>query len=467
MNEYKEVYLAFDLGAGSWRAALGYEHGLEIRVEEIYREHHQPIERQGNLFWDAHSIFQGMKCVLKDVARRDIKLSSISIDSWSVDYALLDSGGSLLELPRCYRDKRNVGMVAKLDQRVGLDTVFKRTGVMVEDISTLCQLLAVKSQTPELLRHAATLLFIPDLMRFWLCGERATDFTMASTSQLYNIQERCWDTELLSLLGLPNHFLPRICSSGTVLGHLGPELQKETGLGRVPIVTGASHDTAAAFAAAARENDCAILSSGTWSILGVNMNTILPPGSIDFRRFGYEGNPDGSLRLVHNVPGMWFIEQCREVWKKEGVPCSYQTIIDAARACTGFQSCIDPFWKGFVHSNNIPEAVGAYCRQAGQPEPQTMGEIAGAVFMGLAKCYARALDELRKLTERPLKTLVVVGGGSQNLLLNEWISRIAGVVVHPSYIEASIIGNIINQQLAVTKSKNTKVIVLKSAEFSG
>jgi rhamnulokinase len=453
-NLTSATYLAFDLGASNWRAALAHQEGADILLEVIHREDNSPIQEEEGLFWDIDKIYAGIKRVLCDVARRGVRISSIGIDSWSVDYGLLDEAGVLLELPRCYRDPRNQGILEELAARIALETLFSRTAVLAEDLTTLCQLLAARKQTPEILAQAANLLFIPDLLRYWLCGECATDFTLATTSQLYHLQQRAWDEELLAQLDLPCHILPRVLGAGTILGRLDPQLQQETGLGPVPVVTGASHDTAAAFLAAVADHDCAILSSGTWSILGVNLPDTLSSAAIDPRRFGYEGNPDGSVRLVHNVPGMWLLERCRAEWKQMGVECSYDELFEAARQSVDFRRRIDPHWPGFVYPESMLDAIRSYFRETTQPEPQSRGEFTRAMLSGLAESYARALDELRALTNLELRRLVVVGGGAQNKLLNELTACQADVVVSPGCIEATLLGNVQNQVLALEALQN-------------
>lgn len=426
-----------------------------MRLNEIYREENSPIQRADGLFWDIDKIFSGIKRVMRNVAGNKVRILSIGIDSWSVDYGLLDKAGVLLELPRCYRDPRNHGMLRELTASIGLDALFARTGVLAEDITTLCQLLATRKQTPALLEQAANLLFIPDLLRHWLCGQCATDFTLATTSQMYNLQQRAWDEELLALLDLPSRILPRVFNASTVLGCLDRQLQEETGLGPVPVVTGASHDTAAAFMAASADQDCAILSSGTWSILGVNLTHTLPSAGIDPRRFGYEGNADGSLRLIHNVPGMWLLERCRAEWNRGGVECTYDALINEARRRINFTGRIDPHWPGFVYPESMLEAIASYMRETAQPEPRSPGEFTRAILSGLAESYAQTLDELRALTNRKLERLVVVGGGAQNELLNELTAYQANVVVSPGCSEATLLGNVQNQLLAIQTFQGT------------
>jgi rhamnulokinase len=434
--------LAFDLGATSWRAMLADDRG---GLEEVYRSVNQPIQRDGGLFWDVEKIFSQMKEVLREVAGRGIMLDSIGIDSWNVDYALLDEGGRMLETPRCYRDPRNTGMLDRLAGMTDLEEVFGRTGTMAEDITTLCQLLAAKRETPDLLKKARRLLFIPDLLRYWLCGEMATDYTLASTSQLYHVNLRSWDVELMTRLGLPVDLLPPIQYGCSILGRLSDEVQKETGQRAVAVTTGASHDTAAAFFAAGADRDSVIISSGTWSVLGVNLDSPLPAGSVNPREFGYEGNVNGSIRLIQNVPGMYLLEQCRREWEGQ----SYDQIIEEARNCESFSTRINPFCPDFGNPPSMTEAINLYCRQTGQPVPQRPGEYARAIFQGLAEGYAKAIEKLRAMAGREYKTLIVVGGGSRNELLNELTAAAAKVAVVRGPVEASATGNIRCQEQAL------------------
>ena len=448
MNEAEAVYLAFDLGATSWRATLGYDEGQVFRLEEMYRESNEAIERQGGLFWNIEKIFYEMLQILRNVAERGIRLSGIGIDSWSVDYGLLDKDDCLLEMPRCYRDARNQGMAAKVASLVDADSLFERTGVMAEDIATLCQLMAAREQTPDLLKRAECLLWIPDLFRFRLCGEKATDFTLATTSQLYNLSDRKWDRQLMEQLGLPGHLLPGISSTNLVLGYLTESVQSKTGLGNVPVAIGASHDTAAAFFAAQADEDSVILSSGTWSIIGVNLKAPLSGVKIDSNRFGYEGNVDGSVRLISNVPGMYLIERCRDQWKKQGREISYEELLRSARGCGHFQSVVDPFWDGFINPKDMTEAIASYCRRNSQDAPETIGEYVRVICTSLALSYAKVIEQLRAFTGKKLETLVVLGGGSQNILLNDLTAERAKVKIRIGCVEASTIGNIMSQRAA-------------------
>jgi rhamnulokinase len=444
------TFLAFDLGASTWRAVLGREHGSEFQMEEVARERTGIVERGEGLFWDLEGIFARMKAVLKEMAQRGIELASMGVDSWSVDYALLDEQGDLVEAPRSYRDRRNLGMRKKAAPQIGLRNLFLRTGVMAEDFTTLCQLTAAREQTPGLLGRAARLLFIPDLLRYWLTGVWATDFTLATTSQLYNLREHRWDEQILSSVGLKSDAMPPVSHEPRILAPLSAQMRRETGQGAVAVATGASHDTAAAFSTISADERSAILSSGTWSIMGVHMAEPIFAHTLDAERFGYEGNPDGTVRLVCNIPGMWILEQCRAAWEKRGVSHSYEELMAGAREASAFQSRIDPYDRAFEAPDDMSAAVAEFCREGGQPEPRTPFETARAIFLGLAEACARMLGELGKMTGRRLERLHVLGGGSRNWLLNQFIESAACVEVVPGEVEATAVGNIQSQKRALT-----------------
>jgi rhamnulokinase len=450
MPEHPQAHLAFDLGATTWRAIIGRPVAGGVSMRERYRERHRPKECGGGLFWDIEAIFQGMKKVMRDAASQGIIPSSIGIDSWSVDYALVDGQGRLREQPRCYRDPRNLGMAEKIAAIVGGRELFARTGLIQEDITTLCQLVAAREADPGLFGPASTLLFIPDLLRYRLCGKMATDFTLASTSQLYHLEKRGWDAELLQRLGIPCAILPVVHRGDSILGTLSPEIQEETGLkGDIGIAIGTSHDTAAAFSTQHSGDDEAILSSGTWSILGIRMEQPLFPDSIDPKRFGYEGNFDGSVRLLCNIPGMWILEQCRESWGKELGELSWETLIAGAECADSFSVRVDPYDPALAAAGNMPQAIRSYCRRTGQPEPRTPFETAYAVFAGLADAYARAVEELGCMSGRRIRRVHVIGGGSRNRLLNRLFRQRAGVEVVCGPAEATALGNIRAQMRAL------------------
>lgn len=457
-NQDEQVYLAFDLGASSGRATLGWA-GWDGRIglEEVHRFGNVPVKTDNGLFWDIDGLFEQMLHAMRLVCNRGIAPRSIGVDTWGVDFALLDAGGELIEQPRCYRDNRNSGMSRRVVERIGSARLSERTGSMFQDHTSLCQLVSAAEHTPEIQARAAKLLFIPDLLRNWLCGSISTDCTVASTSQMYDSARREWATDVLAELNLPGHILPPIAPGPSVAGTLTRYIQEKTRLGAIPVVVGAGHDTGAAFGLCITEDlpppeDLVIISSGTWSILGIFVDEQLPAGVLDPVRFGYESNPDGSLRIMRNITGAWLIEQCRKVWSAAGVDCSYETLVAGARAAAGEDNAsaiIDPQWEGFTHPADMPAAIAGYCRDTGQPAPRTPGEFAHVIFASLAESYAQAIAELREKTGRPLRNLHMIGGMSQNKYLNELTARRADVLVSVGPAEATATGNVAVQMRAM------------------
>jgi rhamnulokinase len=331
--------------------------------------------------------------------------------------------------------------------------LFEHTGLVAEDITTLCQLLAAAERTPDILSRAARLLFIPDLVRWILCGVQATDFTLATTSQMYDIRGGGWDTGLLAELRVPESILPPVRRGHSVAGVLDPRVQAETGLDAVPVTIGASHDTAAAFMTQPAEDDTAILSSGTWSMLGVHLPAPVFPPDLDPTRFGHEGNPDGTVRLLCNIPGMWILEKCRDAWARRGVTLAYDALVAGAGACASFNSRIDPYDQAFSLPADMAEAVASHCARTGQPVPATPFETARAIFLGLAESYAGALQELSSLSGRRFRRLRVIGGGVRNQLLNVMIEQRTGVEVLRGEAEATAVGNILSQERALAVAR--------------
>ena len=454
----EQVYLAFDLGASSGRAVLGrVSADGSVALEEVHRFANAPVTTDAGVFWDIEGLLESVLEAMRIVSARGIAPRAVGVDTWGVDFALLDESGELLERPRSYREPRNAGMSRRIVERIGAERLLARTGSMHQDHASLCQLAAAAEHTPELLARARRLLFIPDLLRYWLCGAANTDCTFASTSQMYDVARREWATDILRELDLPAEILPPVQTGPGVVGTLSEAIQGRTGLGTVPVVAGAGHDTGAAFAVCRGPempdpDDLVVISSGTWSILGVFVDAHLPAGTLDPTRFGYEANPDGSLRIISNLTGGWLIEQCRNVWAGEGVDCSYEALISAASQAAGSRrasAVLDTAWEGFMHPADMPEAIAECCRVTGQPVPTTPGEFAQVIFVSLAESYARGIAELRGRTGRPLRKLYMIGGMARNEYLNGLTAERAGVEVSVGPAEATAMGNIAVQIQAV------------------
>ena len=462
-----EQYLAFDLGASSGRAILGHARADgSIELQEVHRFANRPVTMGAGLFWDIQKLFDEMLRAMRIVADKGIEPCAIGVDTWGVDFALLDGDGELVEPPRCYREPRNAGMSKRLAERIGAVRLLGRTGSMHQDHTSLCQLAAASQQTGKLLHRAELLLFIPDLLRYWLCGGAAradrgalerVDCTSASTSQMYDVVRREWAVDILDELALPGRILPQVLHAPTVVAPLGEAVQRRTGLGAIPVVAGAGHDSAAAFGLCRRQDlppadDLVVMSSGTWSVLGVFVPKHLPAGSVDPTKFGYEANPDGSLRIVSNLTGGWLMDQCRAAWGAEGDDVTHEAMIAAARqaAGTGEASAIlDTACEDFMRPDNMPSAIATYCRQTNQAVPETPGQFAQVIFASLAKSYAEAIEDLRAKTGWALSNLYVMGGLSRNEYLNELTAQRAGVNVIAGAVEATALGNIMVQRQAL------------------
>ncbi len=456
----EKAYLAFDLGASSGRGILGWvgEDG-QVRLEEVHRFPNGPVGRDGGLFWDFEGLFGEMLQAMRIVAERGIAPRAIGVDTWGVDFGLLDAAGELLAPPRCYRDPRNTGVSQGIVERIGAQRLQDRTGSMHQDHASLCQYLVLAEQEPELVAAADTLLFVPDLLRYWLCGDRSTDVTFVSTAQMYDVPARQWATDVLEELGLRTDILPDVHVGPAVAGTLGEAVRRKTGLGAVPVVVGCGHDTGAAFGTCLRAigrqvcrgghlpdpEELAVISAGTWSILGVFVDGHLPAGTLDAKLFGYEANPDGSLRIVCNLTGGWLIEQCRKVWQAAGAECSYDALVAGARAAAGSErasAIIDPESPGFYNPDDMTAAIADACRRTDQPAPVACGEFAQVIFASLADNYARSIQLLREKTARALPKLYMIGGMSRNEYLNELTARRAGVEVIVGPAEATALGNV-------------------------
>ncbi len=460
-------YLAFDLGASSGRAILGYHgHDGAIELQEVHRFDNTPVTTEAGLFWDVEKLFDEMLRAMRMVADMGVAPCAIGVDTWGVDFALLDGDGELVEPPRCYREPRNAGMSKQLSEKIGSERLLERTGSMHQDHASLCQLAAAAEHTPELLGRVELLLFMPDLLRYWLCGGRdnpnraslaRVDCTFASTSQMYDVVRREWAVEIMGELSLPTKILPQVLHGPTVVATLGEAVQAKTGLGAVPVVAGAGHDSGAAFGLSRNENlppaeDLVVMSSGTWSVLGVFVTEHLPAGSLDPTKFGYEANPDGSLRIVSNLTGGWLINQCKAVWDTAGDEITHEALIAQARAAAGTaeaSAILDTSHPGFTHPDSMPQAIADYCRDTNQPIPQTRGQFAQVIFASLAASYAEAIEDLRAKTGWPLGNLYMMGGLSRNAYLNELTAQRAGVNVIVGPVEATALGNIAVQRQAL------------------
>ena len=444
--------LGFDFGASSGRAMLGTLENGRLTLSELHRFSNDPVKLGERFVWDVPRLFFEMKAALAKAAREGIAPDAIGIDTWGVDYGLLDGQGNLISIPVHYRDARTEGMMEKAFCTMPKAEIFRHTGLAFNSFNTLFQLLAAK-EAGELSGSAKTLLFMPDLLAYFLTGEKKTEYTIASTSQLINPATRTWDRELLSAFGLPAGLLTDIEPAGTVRGTLLDEIAQEAGLpAGIPVIATASHDTAAAVASVpAKEGErFAYLSSGTWSLLGAETAAPLCTPQVMEANYTNEGGVCGTTRLLKNIMGLWIIQECKREWDRRGQEVSFGELVTLAQQAPAFKAVIDVDDPCFLAPGGMPERVRDYCRRTGQAVPEGMGEIARVVYEGLALKYRWAIERLEKdLLGHRIDVLHIVGGGSKNELLNRFTAEAIGrrVVAGPS--EGTVIGNLLVQAMAL------------------
>jgi rhamnulokinase len=418
-----------------------------LRVEELHRFPNEPVRLPTGLYWDTFRLFHEILKGLTVAGRtRRLVIDGIGIDTWGVDFGLLGSDGALIDNPRHYRDARNNGMLEKLFAVVPREEVFRETGVQFMQINTLYQLYAAKVSGSAALGTAQTFLMIPDLFNYWLTGAKKAEVTIASTSQFYNPTRKQWAFDLLQRLGLPHRILPEIVEPGTRLGPLLPEVAESTGLGGVPVYASAGHDTAAAVAAVpAQGSDFCYISSGTWSLMGVELDAPLINDRSLALNFTNEVGVAGKIRLLKNIAGLWLLQECRRAWALEGHEYTYGGLTEAAAAADAYPGYIHP--DAFLEPGNLPERIAAFCISSNQPVPQGPGAMARAILEGLAKRYKEVLGNLEELTGKRLNMIHIVGGGSRNKLLNQLVANATGRTVLAGPTEATAIGNVLVQAI--------------------
>ena len=442
-------YLALDLGAESGRAMVGSIADGKLFLEETHRFLNQPLKLPSGLHWDIASLWKEIKQGIA-ISTSRYSLASLALDTWGVDFGLLDQDGKLLGDPQHYRDARTDGMLAEAFMRIPREQIFAQTGIQFMQLNTLYQLLAMGIAKDPQLQKAQTLLTIPDLFNHWLCGSLTCEFTNATTTQCFNPLTRSWAYPLLQALDIPPHIFPAICEPGTILGTLLPAIVQETGAGAIPVIAPACHDTGSAVAAVPVENDdFAWLSSGTWSIMGAEARQ--PNLSQQALRYNFtnEGGVFGTWRLSKNIMGLWIVQECRRAWAAQGEELSYDELTHLAASARPFLAVIDPDADVFFHLGNMPEDVRAFCAESQQTIPETKGEIVRVVLESLALKYRITLQQIGELAGRQLDPIHIIGGGTKNRLLNQLTADCTGRQVITGPVEATAIGNIMMQAITL------------------
>jgi rhamnulokinase len=461
-------YLAVDIGAESGRVMCGNLADGRLRLEELHRFANQPVLLPSGLYWDSFRLFHEILAGLTVAGReRNLRVDGIGIDTWGVDFGLLGMDGGLIDCPRHYRDARNEGMMERLFGVVPRDEVFEQTGIQFMPINSLYQLYATALQNPRALECAQRLLFMPDLLNYWLTGVERAEVTIASTSQFYDPRTRQFCRPMLERLGIPSRILPELIEPGRLLGHLLPKLADRTGLGAAPVFASAGHDTASAVVAVPAEgDDWCYVSSGTWSLMGVE----LPQPVINARalelNYTNEAGVAGRTRLLKNIAGLWILQECRRCWADAGEKHTYEELAQMAEQSGPAKALIDP--DDFLQPGEMPARIAEWLRARGLPEPKVKGETCRIILESLAERYRQVLEGLESLTGRKIRTIHIVGGGARHALLNRLVARATGRTVYAGPVEATAAGNVLVQAMgagAVRDLEEARAVVRRSFEI--
>ena len=441
-------FFAVDLGATSGRTILGTVSGGKIELTELTRFPNHIIETGGHFYWDIYALYLEIINGLKKVAQENIPIRSIGIDTWGVDFVMFGRDGGILRSPYCYRDPHTEGAPEEFFTHIPRERVYDITGIQIMNFNSLFQLSTLRRNGCSALEAADKILFMPDALSYMLTGERVTEYTIASTSQMLNPRTKRFEKELLDAVGVSEEQFGRFVFPGAQVGVLTPEVQQLTGLGAVPVIAVAGHDTASAVAAVpARNERFAYLSSGTWSLMGVEVKDAIITAESYERNFTNEGGVEGTTRFLKNICGMWLLERCRKEWERDG-NYSYSELIDAALAVPAFRSVINPDAACFANPVSMVDAIRGYCSRTGQPVPETYGELTRCIFDSLALRYRQVFGYMQSMAPFPIERLHVIGGGSRNNLLNQFTCNAVGVPVTAGPSEGTALGNIMLQAKA-------------------
>jgi rhamnulokinase len=449
-------YLAFDFGAESGRAVLGRLHSGILTIEEIHRFPNEPVEYGGALHWDVARLWFEVRKALACVDQ--LTLAGIGVDAWGVDYALLGEDGGLLENPYHYRDRRTEGVMQEVFGRVSREEIYLTTGIQFMAINTLYQLYAAQRSAPKILRAAKSLVTIPDLFNYWLTGNAVCEFTNATTTQLVDPLRRAWASELIGKLGLRPDLPAPIVEPGTIIGSLLPNVTGTSALAGTSVIAPACHDTGSAVAAIAARDGTAFLSSGTWSLIGTELDQPIITNDAMRLNFTNEGGVYGTTRLLKNVMGLWMLQGCRNGWGARGHSASYGELVDLAGNEPAFAHLVDPDDETFLRASDMLVAIDTFCQKTHQPPPGTPGAYVRCVLESLALKYRLVLCSLEQLCGKRIEQIRVIGGGAKNRLLNQFTAEATGRRVLAGPVEATALGNVAVQVLATGEAASLQEV---------
>lgn len=441
-------FLAIDLGAESGRAILGRIDD-RLALAEIHRFPNGPVRVGERIHWDVLRLWTEIQNGLR-IAAGAGPLAGMGVDTWGVDFGLLDESDHLIGNPYHYRDARTNGMIEVASQIVPLEEIYNQTGIQFMQLNTLFQLFAMRQENDPALQSARTFLTMPDLFNFWLTGVKANEFTDATTTQCYNPREKRWASDLLSRLGIPQHIFGQIVPPGTVLKPLHPSVAEDASCERIPVIAVGSHDTASAVAAVPAEgNDFIYISSGTWSLIGIeSQEPIINADSLK-HNLTNEGGVCDTIRFLKNIMGMWLLQECRRQWTKSGKSYSYDELTNLASDAPALKSFVYVGDDRFLAPGDMVERIQAFCRKTNQPIPETQAEVVRCILESLALEYRWSTERLRELSGKSLPVIHIIGGGSRNGLLNQFTADATGCQVVAGPVEATAIGNILLQAIGL------------------
>ena len=448
----KNQFLAIDLGAESGRGVAGVLEDGRLFLEEVHRFPTRMLMMNDHYYWNIYRFYEEILSAINLSAHKEkIIPESLAIDTWGVDFGFLQSDGSLKRIPYAYRDPQTLaGRDAFLEEIMTAEEIYKLTGIAIQPFNSVYHLYALMKNRDIVLDQADTLLFIPDLLNYFLTGEKKTEFTFATTSQLYNPNKGDWEEEIFKAMGLDISLMAPIVRPGNKTGMLKMDIGRRAAVGSIPVIAACSHDTGSAIVSVPAEGeDWAYISSGTWSLMGVEMDKpVITEESFRYN-FTNEGGAEGTFRYLKNIMGLWLLQQCRESWIKTGYTVSYTELVDTARTSHPFKTFIDPDHEGFYNPEDMPAAIDRYCTATGQESPETVGEYVRTILEGLAFKYRMVLDQLHETTPKKIKKIHIIGGGAQNKMLCQFTANATGVPVIAGPAEGTATGNILMQARAM------------------
>lgn len=441
--------LAFDLGASNGRAILGQLGGDKLAMRELHRFENHYIEKDGVFYWDLPYLYSQLKLGLLAFKKANLgPLDCFGIDTWGVDYGLLDKNGHLLANPRAYRCSKEQDM-EEVWKTIPFEKLFARTGIAAVNFNTVFQLYRRRREGDASLQNAETMLLMPDLLGYFLTGEISSEYTNVTTTMLYNPKTMDWDWKIIDKLDLPRKIFTKIDRAGSVRGRLRPELAKELGLNQANFAAVGTHDTASAIAAIPGDGNFAFCSSGTWSLFGVETDEPILTSAARKANFSNEGTVQGGFCLLQNIMGLWLIQECRREWQRQGNKLSWDEIVREAEKAEPFRSVINPDWGEFFAGGQMVEKIQAFCLKTSQPMPETVRQIARCIYESLALKYRWALERLEEIKGESVDKLNIVGGGTQNKLLNQFAADSIDRPVVTGPVEGAAVGNLLAQAMAL------------------